>query len=62
MPSIPQGFLNFKELISMSESVTLLVARLYAEAAEAVKSLASLSASIPELISILGDINSEARL
>jgi hypothetical protein len=45
----------------MSESVTLLIASLYAEAIEAVKSRAALSASIPELISILGDINSEAR-
>jgi hypothetical protein len=46
----------------MSESVTLLVASLYAEATEAVKSRATLSASTPELISILGYINSEARL
>jgi hypothetical protein len=43
----------------MSESVTLLVASLYAEAIEAVKLHAALSASIRELISILGDINSE---
>jgi hypothetical protein len=46
----------------MSESVTVLVARLYAEAIEDVKSRAALWASIPELLSILGDINSEARL
>jgi hypothetical protein len=46
----------------MSESVTLLVASLYAEAIEAVKLHAALSASIPELISILRDMNSEARL
>jgi hypothetical protein len=46
----------------MSESVTLLFASLYAEAIEAVKSRAALSASTTELISILGDINSEARL
>jgi hypothetical protein len=46
----------------MSESVILLVASLYAEAREAVKSRAALLASTPELISILGDINSEARL
>jgi hypothetical protein len=46
----------------MSESVTLLVTSLYAEAKKAVESLAALSASIPELISILDDINSEARL
>jgi hypothetical protein len=46
----------------MSKSVTLLVASLHAEAIEAVKSRAALSASTPELISILGDINSEARL
>jgi hypothetical protein len=44
----------------MSESVTLLVASLYAKSIEAVKSRAALSASTPELISILGDINSEA--
>jgi hypothetical protein len=42
----------------MSESVTLLVASLYAEATEAVKSRVALSASTPELISILGVINS----
>jgi hypothetical protein len=46
----------------MSESVTLLVASLYAEAIDAVKSRAALSASTPELISILGDINSKAKL
>jgi hypothetical protein len=46
----------------MSEIVTLLVASLYAEAIEAVKLRAALSPSTPELISILGDINSEARL
>jgi hypothetical protein len=45
----------------MFESVTLLVASLYAEATEEVKSRAALSASIPELILILGDINSKAR-
>jgi hypothetical protein len=45
----------------MSESVTLLVASVYAEAIEAVKSRAALSAYTPELISILDDINSEAR-
>jgi hypothetical protein len=46
----------------MSKSVTLLAATLYSEATEAVKSRAALSASTPELISILGDINSEAML
>jgi hypothetical protein len=46
----------------MSESETLLVASLYAEATGTVKSRVALSASTPELISILGDINSEARL
>jgi hypothetical protein len=46
----------------MSESVTLLVVSLYAEGTESVKSRAALSASTPELISILGDINSEAGL
>jgi hypothetical protein len=46
----------------MSESVTLLVACLYTEAIEVVKLHAALSASIPKLISILGDIHSEARL
>jgi hypothetical protein len=35
----------------MSECVTLLVASLYAEAIEAVRSRAALSASTPELIS-----------
>jgi predicted transcriptional regulator YheO len=43
-----------------SESVTFLVDNLYAKAMEAVKSQAALSASIPVLISSLGDINSEA--
>jgi hypothetical protein len=46
----------------ISESVTLLVDILYAEAIEAVKSRAALSASTPDLISIFGVINSEARL
>jgi hypothetical protein len=46
----------------VSEYVTLLVASLYPEAIKAVKSHAALSASTPELISILGDINSKARL
>jgi hypothetical protein len=39
----------------------LLVASLYAEAIKAVKSRAALSVSTSELISILRDINSEAR-
>jgi hypothetical protein len=42
--------------------VNLLVNSLYAEAIEAVKWHAALSASIPELILILGDIKFEARL
>jgi hypothetical protein len=46
----------------VSESVTLLVDNLYAEAIEALKSRAALSASTLELILILGDINSQARL
>jgi hypothetical protein len=46
----------------MSDSVTLLIASLCAKVTEAVKSRATLSASTHELISILGDINSEARL
>jgi hypothetical protein len=46
----------------MSESVTLLVDSLHEVAAEGVKSRSALSASTPELISILDDINSEARL
>jgi hypothetical protein len=46
----------------MSASVTILVVSLCAEAVEAVKSRAALSASSPKLISILDDINSEARL
>jgi hypothetical protein len=44
-----------------SRSVILLVDSLYAEAIEAENSRAALSASTPDLISILGDINSEAR-
>jgi hypothetical protein len=43
-----------------SESLTLLVDSLYAEAMEAVNSCAALSASTPELISILGDIRLRA--
>jgi hypothetical protein len=39
-----------------SDKVILLVDNLYAEALEAVKARAALSASTPELISILGDI------
>jgi hypothetical protein len=46
----------------MSESVNLLVARLYDESTEAVKTHAAISASTPELISIPSNINSEARL
>jgi hypothetical protein len=46
----------------ISESVNLLVDNPYGEATEAGKWLAALLASTPELISILGDINSEARL
>jgi hypothetical protein len=45
-----------------SESVTLLVDNLYAVAIAAVKSRAALQASFPNLISILGDIESETRL
>jgi hypothetical protein len=45
-----------------SESVILLVERLYAEAIEAVQFGAALSASFSELIWILGKINSEAKL
>jgi hypothetical protein len=44
----------------MSESVNLLVDNLYAEAIEAVKSRARLSASTAKLISIFNYINSEA--
>jgi hypothetical protein len=46
----------------MFESVILLVDSLYTEAIECVMSRAALSASTSELISILVDINSEARL
>jgi hypothetical protein len=46
----------------MSESVSLLVSSLYVKATKAVKSLAGLSVSSPDLIWILGEINSEARL
>jgi hypothetical protein len=42
--------------------VILLVDSLYAEAIESVKARAALSASTPELISMLGDIKFEARL
>jgi hypothetical protein len=45
-----------------SESAILLVYSLYAKPIEAVKSRAALSAASPELILILGEINSEARL
>jgi hypothetical protein len=45
----------------MSSSVSLLVDSLYAEAAEAVESCTALPASIPELILIFGDINSNVR-
>jgi hypothetical protein len=41
----------------MSKRVILLVDSLHAEAIEAGKSRAALSASTPELISILGDLN-----
>jgi hypothetical protein len=44
------------------ESLILLVDSLYAGAVEDVKSRTPLSASFPELISILGDTKSEARL
>jgi hypothetical protein len=46
----------------MSEIITLLVESLYAEAVEAVKPRAALSAPTHGLISISGDVNSEARL
>jgi hypothetical protein len=45
-----------------SEGVILLVDSLYAEAIETVKLQAALSASYSELICILGEINSEAKL
>jgi hypothetical protein len=57
-----QSPIQTRNIVVMSESVTLLVACLYAEAVEATMSLAGLPASIPELISILGHINSDARL
>jgi hypothetical protein len=44
------------------ETVTLHVDRLYGEAIEVIKSRAALSVSTPELIWILGDTKSEARL
>jgi hypothetical protein len=44
-----------------SEILTSLVDSLYAEAMGAVNSSVALSASTPELISILGDIKLEAR-
>jgi hypothetical protein len=53
---------NLGMSLFISESVILLVDSLYAVATEAVKSRAALSASTPELILILGDISSEARL
>jgi hypothetical protein len=46
----------------MSKIAFLLVDNLYAATVEAEKSRAALSASSADLISILGDINSEARL
>jgi hypothetical protein len=46
----------------MSRSVILVVDILYAEAIEAEKSRAALSASTLDLILILGDTNLEARL
>jgi hypothetical protein len=45
-----------------SDKVILLVDSLYAEAIKAVNARATLSASNPELISILDDIKFEARL
>jgi hypothetical protein len=45
----------------ISESVILLVDSLYAEAIEAVKSRAALSASTPELISILASLPEQRR-
>jgi hypothetical protein len=66
------SFLNFRLCYSKisrqgrsllrSEDEIILVDSLYAEAIEAVKSRAAISASSPELIWILGEINSEARL
>jgi hypothetical protein len=68
---ICQSFLNLRLYFSkfsrpgisllISESVILLVAILYAEAIEAVKSWDGLSAYSSELIWILGEINSEAK-
>jgi hypothetical protein len=46
----------------MTKSLILLIDSLYAEAIEAEKSRAALSASTSDLILISGDINSEARL
>jgi hypothetical protein len=46
----------------MSESKTLLVDSLHAKAIEAVKLRATSPTSSPKLISILGDIKSEAGL
>jgi hypothetical protein len=45
----------------ISESVILFLDSLYAEAIEAVKTSAALSACAPDLISIFGDISSKAR-
>jgi hypothetical protein len=45
-----------------SDKAILLVDSLYAEAVEAIKARAALSASTPKLISILRDIKFEARL
>jgi hypothetical protein len=45
-----------------SDKVILLVDSLYAEATEAVKARLTLSASTPELISIMGDTKFEAGL
>jgi hypothetical protein len=71
-PVTCHSFLNFhlhfsrlsrqRRSLLRSESVILLVDSLYAEAIDAVKLWAPLSASSPKLIWILGEINSEARL
>jgi hypothetical protein len=49
-------------MLFRAKSVSLLVKRVYAEAIEALKSMATLLASSPKLIWIPGEINTEARL
>jgi hypothetical protein len=55
------GLFRLGRSLLRSEHVILFVDSLYSEAIEAVKSCPALLASSPELIWILGEINSQAR-